>query len=232
MKKIFLFMMTIIALPIMVSCKLTPTGESIEECRGIGQCTYLDKDVRTEGSDMSNALKLLLQSDLDEMIFSYWIDPGSEGITITYYTHEEISISILDALMPLLEQIESTVSDYYDIENINCVIVFEDKIKIRATHSANSDGTYIMVDLEYDYSSDDTEQYIIDKLEEYTDIIEILIDSNYVDEISWYGAGTNVIKLIIGTHKVTVVRYGNTDSEVIDTKITQLLNKYTVEFNE
>ena len=62
MKKLPLML---ILLLILTGCGRTPQGKSIEDCMETENCSYLDNNVKTEGSELSNALLELLidQSD-------------------------------------------------------------------------------------------------------------------------------------------------------------------------
>lgn len=232
MKRTITFVVIMILIPVLVSCALTPTGNSIDDCMEMDQCSYLNNDVRLEESDMANDLRELLLNNQDDMIFSYTIDRGGDMLDVTYHTHEDFTADKLDDLMPLLDQIKTVVDTHYDIDYINCILIFEGCINITSRYSLDSANDYIEVEFDYESSKEDPEDYILNKLDEYADDVIIFINSNYINKIQWYGGYSNGISLELRENYIYVATRGNANTTNIDARVTNLLDRYTLEFSD
>jgi hypothetical protein len=231
MKKLTIYLTMLLILSVFSGCGI-PNGESIEDCMSIGNCYYLDKDVKVESSELSSSLRNLLIDESDEMYFSYMINPGGDAMSLVYHNNGEMTNSSLDQLILLTAQMVEVVNQYYEIDAIETSIIFEEHIEIIVSHDQELNVSYLVAEINFDNSNLDSESQIISYLEENQQPVKFLLDYEEFDRIWWYEGGITSIYIEKDGSNIIIYRMGIAYSDAIDTKISDLLDEYEFSFAE
>jgi len=199
-------------------------GDSIEDCMSQSFCNYLNQDVKTEGSDLANALRDQLVYDEDDIYFTYIINPGGDILFISYHSIHEITHKELDILIPLSSDLIKIVNQFYNIDYVETTILFDEYIEVQINHNEDQSIDFISANLSYDSSKDDEEEVIIHDLEFYFPTVEMLLNYQPIDQIWWYGPPDSIY--IEKEDTLRVIRDGDSNTEMINSKIRELLVDY------